>query len=238
MLAERRNPELGNAADAPVESEDDDAPDTVEGSCSPPQDLHSAEPAGPEAVAGSLAGHGIRELVKAKAAFEASRQSRKENDAPDTPQKSHPQPQDPPAAGPSDAEGDVSGPTGRDKFGPGRAAAGLQAARPSREAPVESQEDDTRDIVEAPYPRGWPAAERADAAGPGTRGNYEPGKAVAGPTASQQIRYGQPGPVLQCKSRTRGNRPAHGLSWPAQRLNMVEHFFAEIPKANQGPSVA
>jgi hypothetical protein len=83
-------------------------------------------------------------------------------------------------------EADAVGPGGRDSRESAKAAAGLKASRRSRNAPVESEQDDTAHAVaEAhPQPRGPPPAEPADVEGRGGRRSREPGKAAAGLNAS------------------------------------------------------
>ena len=83
-------------------------------------------------------------------------------------------------------EADAAGPGGRDSRE--LAAVGLKAGRQSRNAPVESEEDDAPNVVVEfhPQPRGppvEPANLEAGAAGRGGRGSREPAKAAAGPNA-------------------------------------------------------
>jgi hypothetical protein len=91
-------------------------------------------------------------------------------------------------------EADAAGPGGRDRREP--AAAGLKAGRQSRNAPVESEEDDAPNVVAEshPQPRGPPPVEPADleagAAGRSGRGSREPARAAAGLNGSRQSRNG------------------------------------------------
>jgi hypothetical protein len=89
-------------------------------------------------------------------------------------------------------EADAAGPGGRDSRE--SAAAGLKAGRLSRDASVESEEDDAPNVVAESHlqPPGPPPVEPADleagAAGRGGRSSREPAKAAAGLNASRQSR--------------------------------------------------
>jgi hypothetical protein len=155
----------------PVASEEDDAPNVVAESHPQPRGPPPVEPAGghgsrePKAAAGLNASRQsrnatiesekddaarvVRQLEEAIARF-ASRQSRNAPVA-NVVAESHPQPQGPPPVEPADLEAGAAGRGGRGSREP--AAAGLKAGRQSRNATIESEDNDVAFRVEAPHPQ-------------------------------------------------------------------------------------
>jgi hypothetical protein len=142
---------------APIESRAADVPGTFRGA--EPPDPFSAKPPGSEAAV-KLGGRGNREPRKAAARFTASRQSRKEDDGPDTVEE----PTELPWAEPADVEVEAAGPSGH-KREPGKAVASFKASRQRRYVSIdgattksdfvftqpESGEDDTSEDNPPPW---------------------------------------------------------------------------------------
>jgi hypothetical protein len=110
-----------------------------------------------EADAAGPGGRDSRE--PAAAGLKARRLSRdapvesEEDDAPNVVAETHPQPRGPPPVEPADLEAGAAGRGVRGSREPAKAAAGLNASRQSRNATIESEDDDVAFRVEAPHPQ-------------------------------------------------------------------------------------